>query len=231
MVSRLMPVELINNWTPDGVDGGQVELVVAGAATPVEPAATPVEPVVALANGPESPAAGAPVAASPEEPPLVPVQSQATPSASEVPPVAAPIQAHYLLCQKTNASGLSSRFAIPVRYITEVVKAAELSPLPGAHPKVVGLMNLRGEPIPICKMPDFPRDSLSLRDNQLVALIRVKSELFGIVVDGADEIQVLDPETFQKPEALGTSTVEETWLRHLTKLDGQTVMIFDLEAA
>ena len=51
----------------------------------------------------------------------------------------------------------SGRYALPVEQVAEVMPAGALTPLPGASAEVLGLMQLRGRPLPVLVPPPVPR--------------------------------------------------------------------------
>lgn len=58
----------------------------------------------------------------------------------------APAEPHHVYVVARVGSG---RYALPVEQVAEVVPAAALTPVPGASPEVLGLVQLRGRPLPV----------------------------------------------------------------------------------
>lgn len=88
----------------------------------------------------------------------------------------------------------SKLFAIAITKIEEVVQSSELNSVPGAAKTIAGIMNLRGEPLPVLATAElFGARIKSEGDSQ--HLIVVLSELgrFGLPVDKALKVLMLNP--------------------------------------
>lgn len=87
------------------------------------------------------------------------------------------------------------RFALPVEGVERVVAAAETSPLPDAHPFVLGVVNVRGEAAPVVdlrqRLGALSRE-MALSDRFL--LVRDEGRLFALLVDGVEGVFSLQPQ-------------------------------------
>ncbi|MGL5094644.1 MAG: chemotaxis protein CheW, partial [Planctomycetia bacterium] len=78
------------------------------------------------------------------------------------------------------------RLATPAAQVREVLPAVELAPLYGAPPAVLGLLNLRGRPIPVfdvrrrLNMPPRP-----LQASEHLVVVETKTRLVALRVDQA----------------------------------------------
>lgn len=81
---------------------------------------------------------------------------------------------------------------IEARFVEEVLRAAAPSPLPGAPALVLGVLNVRGEPVPLLDV----RRSLGvpprpLRASDHLVVLRGLSRRLAIAVDQASEMRTL----------------------------------------
>lgn len=87
-------------------------------------------------------------------------------------------------------------YALNVLDVQEVLRAAEITPIPGAHPAIRGIINLRGNVVTILdartffSLPEKPFD-----DDSRIMVVELRSgEVAGIVVDSVAEVIALDEE-------------------------------------
>ena len=96
---------------------------------------------------------------------------------------------------------------VPTSDVKEVVRAARISPAPGANAHVKGLLNLRGAVVPVVAM----RTLLGLADRDIVSadhfiVLQIPSATFAIHVDRAVEIlNVADSAVDQVDHAFAAS--------------------------
>lgn len=78
-------------------------------------------------------------------------------------------------------------YAIPVGLLTEIIISQKIFPVPATPPHVLGVINLRGNIVPIVDI----RRALSLPQQSTpgqIAIIRIETILLGIVVDNVSEV-------------------------------------------
>lgn len=78
-------------------------------------------------------------------------------------------------------------YAIPVGLLTEIIISQKIFPVPTTPPHVLGVINLRGNIVPIVDI----RAALSLPQQSVpgqIAIIRHETVLLGIIVDNVSEV-------------------------------------------
>jgi purine-binding chemotaxis protein CheW len=78
-------------------------------------------------------------------------------------------------------------YAIPVELLTEIIISQKIFPVPTTPPHVLGVINLRGNIVPIVDI----REALSLSRPSIpgqIAIVRHGSLTLGIVVDNVSEV-------------------------------------------
>ena len=87
------------------------------------------------------------------------------------------------------------RYAIEVDWVREVVRLADITPLPGAPPSIAGVINYRGEIIPAVDLRTlFGIASQGLVDMLWVILVGGTKVDFGVLVSQVAEFVALGPE-------------------------------------
>lgn len=91
----------------------------------------------------------------------------------------------------------AQRYALPTEDVRELLRAVRLTPLPRAPAIIEGLLNLRGELLPVLDMRRrfrLPARPLSSADHLIVARAGPRSVV--LRVDRAEGLHTLEPGTF-----------------------------------
>lgn len=88
-------------------------------------------------------------------------------------------------------------YALNVLDVQEVLRAAEITPIPGAHPAIRGIINLRGNVVTILDARTiFTLPEKVFDEESRIMVVELRSgEVAGIVVDSVAEVMALDEET------------------------------------
>lgn len=82
------------------------------------------------------------------------------------------------------------RYAFPISEVTEVLAESKLAPVPGAPPFVAGVIQVRGEILPIYNLQrQFGIPETSAGAGGAVILMRGSRSSFGVRVDAVEEIR------------------------------------------
>jgi len=91
-------------------------------------------------------------------------------------------------------------YALETRFIHEVLRTAELTPLPGAPPLLRGLTLLRGEVLPVVELaPLFGRPASGQGSG--VLLVGLARPELGLSVEAVEEVVLLPRDTLLPPPA------------------------------
>jgi chemotaxis signal transduction protein len=169
---RAEPLDTLSIWRPKAPE--------ATAAQPVE-VLSAVEPSAPASSATSAPKA--PEAAAPKAPQLPAVDSSDSPGL-------------FLLFQNR-----SQYFAISIKHVVEVIKSQPLSAPPHAGENLSGLLNLRGEVLPIVKLREIMGDTLERPSYVVVS--RIDDRRFGFQVEAVHQVMTLDPKDFQTVDTSG----------------------------
>jgi purine-binding chemotaxis protein CheW len=120
---------------------------------------------------------------------------------------------------------------IDVERVQEVLRDQEITPVPLAHPSVLGLLNLRGQIVTAIDA----RHRLGLAERtpgQSVAhvIVRCADEAVSLAVDVEDEVVDVDDEAYEPvPETVGRSI--GSLLTGIYKLDAALLLVLDTDLA
>lgn len=89
-------------------------------------------------------------------------------------------------------------YALPLKMVVQIIPMVKLTPLPQAHPAIVGVMNFRGEAVPVIDLRGYlglPARAYDLHTPILLSYMgsgddaeRVDGQLVGLVVDEVDDV-------------------------------------------
>ncbi len=93
------------------------------------------------------------------------------------------------------------QYGIDISYVDNIVRMARVTRVPKSQPYYVGVINLRGEVVPVMSL----RRRFELEDDEYMSSTRIiilkleDQSLVGIVVDEVREVVNLDPNTIETP--------------------------------
>ncbi len=97
----------------------------------------------------------------------------------------------YLLFQNGN-----QYFAVPIGAVVEVIKSQSLSPTPVERENLNGLLNLRGDVLPILNLPQI--EISNDYQPQYIVIAMIQEQRFGFQVEKVHQVISFDIAKFQK---------------------------------
>jgi purine-binding chemotaxis protein CheW len=123
---------------------------------------------------------------------------------------------------------LKEEFGVEISSVQEIIRAADITPVPGAPPHVQGVINLRGKIIPVVDLRR--RFSLPIAeqcDEQRIVVVEIGPKRIGMLVDSVS--QVIKMPVGLVEEMPGEAiNVDENYIKGVGKLDNRLVIILDL---
>jgi purine-binding chemotaxis protein CheW len=118
------------------------------------------------------------------------------------------------------------RLALPLSETLRVVRAAEVSPLPGAPPSVLGVINLQGQVIPVVSLRRHlgrPERELDVNDHFLI--VSTGPRVVALWVDEVQGVTECDPQRMVHVDRVEPATAGVT---AVVKLDDGLAIVPDL---
>ncbi len=127
----------------------------------------------------------------------------------------------------------SMRYAIELRKIREILTYPSLiTILPGTGEWIKGLINLRGEVVPILdvRVKFATSEATYDEDTIVIAVITEDKRMIGFVVDKVEDVQKLDNTLLYPVSDMGLS-IPSKYLKGFAKLeDSEMLVIMDIDA-
>jgi purine-binding chemotaxis protein CheW len=96
-------------------------------------------------------------------------------------------------------------FGLPIGSIVQIVQMQEIIPLPEQPHYIKGIINLRGQIIPVMDVRlRFGRPEVPFSERTCIIITRVRENDFGLIVDEVDEVADIQAEQISPLPRIGT---------------------------
>jgi chemotaxis signal transduction protein len=123
-------------------------------------------------------------------------------------------------------------YGIPVSEVREILRPVDLFPVPGMGTNVEGVINLRGEIIPVVKMIALlgmrPAEGDASQKRKMI-IIDASIGSFGFFVDEVLEVTRIQSEEIQAAPDLGVEGLRSNVVTGLAKVSGRMVVCLNSE--
>ena len=125
----------------------------------------------------------------------------------------------------------AENYGVPVSKIREIIRPMKTFPVPGLSDPVEGVINLRGEIIPVIKMhPVLGVDESPCLDDerkQRVIILDTESGGFGFLVDEVWEVVKLTAADVKPPPPMGDDGFDEDAVIGIVEVSGKMVICIE----
>jgi len=122
-------------------------------------------------------------------------------------------------------------YAIPILKINEVLrlKGLEITQVPNTQKYIMGIINLRGEVVPVLDMRlRFHMPQKPLDDDNRIIIVSVKGKTIGFLVDSVSEVaQVEEKDISEPPEEI--SDINTKYIVGVAKYKDRIFIILDID--
>ena len=119
-------------------------------------------------------------------------------------------------------------YGLEILKVKEVIRIKEITRLPKAPDFVRGVINLRGDVIPIIDLrKKFGLPEEMYADNTRVIVVEVEGKLMGIVVDSVSHVIRIDESQIDKPPLL--SGMSREYIMGVVKLDKRLIVLLNID--
>ncbi|MCS7232949.1 MAG: chemotaxis protein CheW [Synergistetes bacterium] len=126
----------------------------------------------------------------------------------------------------------NEEYGVDVSQIQEIVKMRDITRVPKAPYYIKGVMNLRGNVIPVIDLRKrFSLPSKEATDQSRIIVFDIKGVKFGIVVDAVSEVIRLSKSDIEPPPPIAMGGIEAAYIRGVGKLQNKLIILLDLEKA
>lgn len=119
-------------------------------------------------------------------------------------------------------------YGIDINSVQEIIRATDITPVPGAPSHVRGVINLRGKIIPVVDLRTrFNLAAVDASDEQRIVVVELGEKRLGMLVDRVSQVIKLSSEIIEAIPEEATS-IDANYIRGVGKLDSRLIIILDL---
>jgi len=116
-------------------------------------------------------------------------------------------------------------YAVPIQTIEEIIGLQEISLLPNVPGFIRGVINLRGEIVPIMDLRlKFGLDPKEYTPFTVFLIVRVDDRIMGLIVDNVADVLVIDPSKVQRKPAF-SARISTEFIKGVYKDDQENLVI------
>jgi len=124
----------------------------------------------------------------------------------------------------------NSLYGIPIEKVSEINRIDQITTLPKAPKFVEGVINLRGNVVPLIDLRKrFGMKQIERTKKNKIIVVIVEKRLFGIIVDTVLEVVSIAKENIE-PTLPTTSGLKAEFINSIGKIHESLVIILDIES-
>lgn len=119
-------------------------------------------------------------------------------------------------------------YALPITKVKSIIKLLPITKMPNAPLFMEGIINLRGEIIPIVDLR--PRFNLSIQpatDESRIIIVDINQQMAGIIVDCVDEVICAPMDDIDLPPA--AARLDTTYITGICKYNLRLITLLDID--
>ena len=123
----------------------------------------------------------------------------------------------------------NEQYGIDIQYIDNIVRNQKITRVPKAQPYFKGVINLRGEIIPVMSI----RLRLGLEDDEFtdktrIIIIKIDSSTIGVVVDQVKEVVTLVQDNIEKVTRTASYDAFSNYISGIGKSNDELISLLDI---
>ncbi|MCP4354904.1 MAG: chemotaxis protein CheW [Proteobacteria bacterium] len=124
---------------------------------------------------------------------------------------------------------MGEEFGVSIHEVREIISHTQVTPVPQAPAFVEGVINLRGQIIPVVDLRKrFNLESSDKKENSNVVIIEVGAEVLGLVVDSVSEVLNIPSGSINPPPALVANGIGAEYIKGIGQYNDKMIILIDL---
>lgn len=122
------------------------------------------------------------------------------------------------------------QYGIDIKYIDNIVRMTKITRIPGEQKFFKGIINLRGEIIPVMSLRlKFDLDPDEYTNSTRIIIIKLESQsAVGIIVDEVKEVVTLDESSIEKANSAASNEIDLQYLSGVGKHDDGLITLLNI---
>lgn len=124
----------------------------------------------------------------------------------------------------------TEQYGIDIKYVDNIVRQQRITRVPKAQPYFKGVINLRGEIIPVMSLRlKFELEPDEYTNATRIIIIKLESQsAIGIIVDEVREVVTLGEESIEKPTSSDANDVKTQYLSGIGKHEDGLISLLNI---
>ena len=119
-------------------------------------------------------------------------------------------------------------YGVDINSVQEIIRATDITPVPGAPVHIRGVINLRGKIIPVVDLRTrFSLAAVDASYEQRIVVVELGEKRLGMLVDRVSQVIKLSSTIIEAIPEEATS-IDANYIRGVGKLDSRLIIILDL---
>ncbi len=123
-------------------------------------------------------------------------------------------------------------FGIDISRVREIVRLQNITAIPQSMDFVEGIVNLRGQIVPIvdlCKRFRVVNSSSTEESARRIIVVNMAEQNIGVLVDGVSEILRIPDESIEPTPPIVASGISSDFIRGVAKVENRLIIVLDLD--
>ena len=122
----------------------------------------------------------------------------------------------------------NSLYGVPIEKVSEINKLGDITPLPKFPMYIEGVINLRGNVVPVIDLRKrFGMEQVEKTNKNKIIVLLIGKRLFGIVVDSVQEVVTLSKDNIE-PSLPTASGIKAEFINSIGKYGERLVIILEI---
>ncbi|MFZ2619293.1 MAG: chemotaxis protein CheW [Alphaproteobacteria bacterium] len=124
---------------------------------------------------------------------------------------------------------LGEEFGLPILDVREIIRITAITPVPQAPSFVEGVINLRGQIIPVVDLRKrFGIPAKEADEETRIVVVELKNTVIGLVVDSVSEVLRLPADTVAPPPAIVAGSIGAEYIKGIGHHDEKMIILIDM---
>ncbi len=122
----------------------------------------------------------------------------------------------------------SEFYGVDIGAVREIIRMQTVTRVPGAPPYVEGIINLRGQVIPVVDLRKRLELTVGEQTNESrIVWVTINEQDVGVIVDAVTEVLRIPLSSIEPPSSM-VSSVDSDYLRGIAKLESRLIILLDM---
>ena len=125
---------------------------------------------------------------------------------------------------------LGEEFGMPILDVREIIRMVDITPVPHAPAFVEGVINLRGQILPVIDLRKrFNLSSTEMEEDTRIIVVEINNNLLGLIVDGVKEVLRIPSDSVSPPPQIVANGIGAEYIKGIAHHEEKMIILIDLK--